>query len=73
MISSPASSRIGTYTPEPIPKEAYQAPEDNHLNANAFNEGYYEKFFIEMHKLGKGFRGSVFLCEVKKRRKEIQS
>ncbi|KAI9274294.1 kinase-like domain-containing protein [Phascolomyces articulosus] len=36
---------------------------DIHLNANAFNEGYYEKFFVERKKLGRGFRGSVFLCE----------
>lgn len=35
-----------------------------HLNVNAFNEGYYEKFFVEKKKLGRGFRGSVFLCEV---------
>ncbi|KAI8142073.1 kinase-like domain-containing protein [Fennellomyces sp. T-0311] len=34
------------------------------LNANAFNEGYYEKFFVERKKLGRGFRGSVYLCEV---------
>ncbi|KAI9322275.1 kinase-like domain-containing protein [Dichotomocladium elegans] len=34
-----------------------------HLNANAFNEGYYEKFFVEKKKLGRGFRGSVYLCE----------
>ncbi|KAI7850637.1 kinase-like domain-containing protein [Circinella umbellata] len=34
-----------------------------HLNDNAFNEGYYEKFFVERKKLGRGFRGSVFLCE----------
>ncbi|KAF7722076.1 putative serine/threonine-protein kinase iks1 [Apophysomyces ossiformis] len=34
-----------------------------HLNVNAFNQGYYAKFFVEKRKLGRGFRGSVFLCE----------
>ncbi|KAI9244537.1 kinase-like domain-containing protein [Sporodiniella umbellata] len=33
------------------------------LNKSAFNQGYYAKFFVELKKLGKGFRGSVFLCE----------
>ncbi|KAI7866251.1 kinase-like domain-containing protein [Spinellus fusiger] len=32
------------------------------LNANAFNHGYYENFFVEVKKLGRGFRGSVYLC-----------
>ncbi|ORZ19495.1 kinase-like domain-containing protein [Absidia repens] len=34
-----------------------------HLNANAINQGYYSNFFIELRKLGRGFRGSVYLCE----------
>lgn len=34
------------------------------LNANAFNNGYYKRFFVEKKKLGRGFRGSVYLCEV---------
>ncbi|OZJ05851.1 hypothetical protein BZG36_00883 [Bifiguratus adelaidae] len=34
-----------------------------HLNVDAFNQGYYAKFFMEVEKLGKGFRGSVFLCQ----------
>ncbi|KAI8097743.1 kinase-like domain-containing protein [Halteromyces radiatus] len=34
-----------------------------HLNANAINQGYYSKFFLELRKLGRGFRGSVYLCE----------
>ncbi|CAO3615292.1 unnamed protein product [Cunninghamella blakesleeana] len=33
------------------------------LNENAINQGYYSKFFIELRKLGRGFRGSVYLCE----------
>ncbi|RUS19577.1 kinase-like domain-containing protein [Endogone sp. FLAS-F59071] len=34
-----------------------------HLSANAFNQGYYDRFFVEEKKLGRGFRGSVFLCQ----------
>ncbi len=30
------------------------------LPQKTFNPGYYERFFIEKVKLGKGFRGSVF-------------
>lgn len=33
------------------------------LNESAINQGYYSKFFIELRKLGRGFRGSVYLCE----------
>ncbi|KAJ1679554.1 putative serine/threonine-protein kinase iks1 [Spiromyces aspiralis] len=36
---------------------------DNSLSSNALNQGYYERFFIEKHKLGRGLRGSVFLCQ----------
>jgi serine/threonine protein kinase len=27
-----------------------------------FNQGYYDRFFVELEKLGRGQRGSVFLC-----------
>jgi len=33
-----------------------------YLSSSSFNNGYYERFFIERKKLGRGFRGSVFLC-----------
>ncbi|CEP08946.1 hypothetical protein [Parasitella parasitica] len=59
--SSPAQSRSGTFSTDaerPPPNMTAQ-----NLNANAFNQGYYSKFFVEINKLGKGFRGSVFLCE----------
>ncbi|KAI9021665.1 kinase-like domain-containing protein [Phycomyces nitens] len=46
---------------EPLEKESQSIPND-HLKANAFNQGYYENFFVELKKLGRGFRGSVFLC-----------
>ncbi|KAL4206131.1 kinase-like domain-containing protein [Rhizopus microsporus] len=56
--NSPVQSRSSTFSPEP--------PRINppiNLNENAFNQGYYSKFFVELKRLGKGFRGSVFLCE----------
>ncbi|KAF9434150.1 hypothetical protein BGZ76_008474 [Entomortierella beljakovae] len=34
-----------------------------HLSHDALNQGYYERFFVEQRKLGRGFRGSVFLCQ----------
>ncbi|ORZ12097.1 hypothetical protein BCR41DRAFT_371918 [Lobosporangium transversale] len=34
-----------------------------HLSHDALNQGYYERFFMEQRKLGRGFRGSVFLCQ----------
>ncbi|KAI7834746.1 kinase-like domain-containing protein [Kickxella alabastrina] len=33
------------------------------VSANSFNQGYYERFFTEQNKLGKGLRGSVFSCQ----------
>ncbi|KAI9030404.1 kinase-like domain-containing protein [Hyaloraphidium curvatum] len=33
------------------------------LSSKSFNDGYYERFFIEVAKLGRGYRGSVFLCQ----------
>ncbi|ORX55229.1 kinase-like protein [Piromyces finnis] len=33
-----------------------------YLSDSSFNNGYYERFFIERKKLGRGYRGSVFLC-----------
>ncbi|KAJ1725466.1 putative serine/threonine-protein kinase iks1 [Coemansia erecta] len=33
------------------------------VSANSFNQGYYERFFREQNKLGKGLRGSVFSCQ----------
>ena len=29
-----------------------------------FNQGYYERFFVEEKQLGRGLRGQVFLCKV---------
>ncbi|KAJ1729251.1 putative serine/threonine-protein kinase iks1 [Coemansia biformis] len=33
------------------------------LSEGSFNQGYYERFFLEQKKLGKGLRGSVFSCQ----------
>jgi hypothetical protein len=33
-----------------------------HLHSSAFNQVYYQRFFWEVKKLGRGYRGSVFLC-----------
>ncbi|KAJ2089601.1 putative serine/threonine-protein kinase iks1 [Coemansia sp. RSA 487] len=33
------------------------------VSAKSFNQGYYERFFTEQNKLGKGLRGSVFSCQ----------
>ncbi|KAJ2863091.1 putative serine/threonine-protein kinase iks1 [Coemansia aciculifera] len=33
------------------------------VSASSFNQGYYERFFSEQKKLGKGLRGSVFSCQ----------
>eukprot|EP00917_Polyrhabdina_sp_WS-2016_P024321 GHVP01052708.1.p1 GENE.GHVP01052708.1~~GHVP01052708.1.p1 ORF type:complete len:426 (-),score=54.06 GHVP01052708.1:742-2019(-) len=30
---------------------------------DAFNKGYYKRFFIELEKLGRGAAGSVYLCQ----------
>ncbi|CAG8467270.1 8906_t:CDS:10 [Diversispora eburnea] len=39
-------------------------PEDpSTLSQSSFNQGYYQRFFIEEKQLGKGFRGSVYLCK----------
>ncbi|KAG0199883.1 putative serine/threonine-protein kinase iks1 [Mortierella sp. GBA30] len=34
-----------------------------HLSHDALNQGYYGRFFVETMKLGRGYRGSVFLCQ----------
>ncbi|KAJ1890025.1 putative serine/threonine-protein kinase iks1, partial [Coemansia sp. IMI 209127] len=33
------------------------------VSEKSFNQGYYERFFTEQNKLGKGLRGSVFSCQ----------
>lgn len=35
----------------------------SHLGAEASNPGYYARFFVELGRLGRGARGTVFLCQ----------
>ncbi|CAG8456773.1 13914_t:CDS:10, partial [Dentiscutata heterogama] len=46
-----------TSFPEPITENI------SSLSESSFNQGYYQRFFIEERKLGRGSRGSVFLCK----------
>ncbi|PVU98207.1 hypothetical protein BB561_000049 [Smittium simulii] len=41
----------------------YDSPIVSGLSQDSFNSGYYKRFFIEGQKLGRGLRGSVFLCQ----------
>jgi serine/threonine protein kinase len=45
--------------------ESTDTPLASHENLPeaAFNYGYYARFFREIKKLGRGYRGSVFLCQ----------
>ncbi|KAJ3125461.1 putative serine/threonine-protein kinase iks1 [Nowakowskiella sp. JEL0407] len=52
--SSPEISDISSSPPPTNPPQ---------LSSKAFNQGYYDRFFIESRKLGRGYRGSVFLCQ----------
>jgi serine/threonine protein kinase len=45
------------------PTSIHEVEEETPLSASAFNQGYYERFFIETRKLGRGLRGSVFLVK----------
>ncbi|KAF9126934.1 putative serine/threonine-protein kinase iks1 [Mortierella sp. GBA39] len=63
--SSRASLDIDSHTP-PLDKSRSRARDSNnpaHLSHDALNQGYYERFFVEQMKLGRGYRGSVFLCQ----------
>ncbi|KAJ2449680.1 putative serine/threonine-protein kinase iks1 [Coemansia sp. RSA 2336] len=40
-----------------------EMPETGGVAESSFNQGYYERFFAEQRKLGKGLRGSVFSCQ----------
>eukprot|EP00842_Homolaphlyctis_polyrhiza_P001315 jgi/Hompol1/2184/HPOL_002858-RA len=39
-----------------------QAADASALDQRSFNQGYYDRFFVQVKKLGRGQRGSVFLC-----------
>jgi len=40
-----------------------RAAEDIHASNNSSNQGYYEKYFIELGCLGRGAHGSVYMCQ----------
>ena len=42
---------------------AVEAPVDNAPLEDSFNQGYYDRFFVEEKKLGRGQRGSVYLVQ----------
>ncbi|KAJ1659451.1 putative serine/threonine-protein kinase iks1 [Dispira simplex] len=69
---TPRESPRTTRPPSPSPSAGYftstsfqstTAPTTTHLSPNIFNQGYYHRFFVEEQKLGKGLRGSVYLCQ----------
>ena len=37
--------------------------DSSRLDEQTANQGYYERFFVELQRLGRGSRGSVFLCQ----------
>ncbi|KAI9091700.1 kinase-like domain-containing protein [Phlyctochytrium arcticum] len=44
-------------------KEEESSSSKGGLHERSFNQGYYDRFFVEESKLGRGQRGSVFLCQ----------
>ncbi|KAF9341970.1 putative serine/threonine-protein kinase iks1 [Linnemannia elongata] len=63
--SSRASLDLDSQTP-PLDESKSRVRNANnpaHLSHDALNQGYYERFFVEQMKLGRGYRGSVFLCQ----------
>jgi hypothetical protein len=37
--------------------------DDETLDWHSINQGYYKAFFVEGHRLGRGYRGTVFYCQ----------
>ncbi|KAI8805555.1 kinase-like domain-containing protein [Cladochytrium replicatum] len=56
----PPSDPLPSYSSTP-PSSDPLSPQQ--LSSAAFNQGYYSRFFVEQRKLGRGHRGSVFLCQ----------
>ncbi|KAJ2848743.1 putative serine/threonine-protein kinase iks1, partial [Coemansia brasiliensis] len=59
-VQSEAYHQPTLETGAPIPAEV---PDTGGVAESSFNQGYYERFFAEQRKLGKGLRGSVFSCQ----------
>ncbi|KAJ1971831.1 putative serine/threonine-protein kinase iks1, partial [Dimargaris xerosporica] len=73
---SPMPPTRASATPQALPKVQVMAPSATtamhersdepatvHLSPGIFNQGYYQRFFVEERKLGKGLRGAVYLCQ----------
>ncbi|CAG8479353.1 5677_t:CDS:10 [Dentiscutata erythropus] len=55
-----------THSFSPYPTTSFPEPITENISSlseSSFNQGYYQRFFIEEKKLGRGSRGSVFLCK----------
>ncbi|TPX78653.1 hypothetical protein CcCBS67573_g00037 [Chytriomyces confervae] len=50
-------------TPSSSSKQLPRQQQPNSLSDSCFNQGYYDRFFVEIKKLGRGLRGSVFLVQ----------
>ncbi|KAF9273840.1 putative serine/threonine-protein kinase iks1 [Mortierella alpina] len=68
--STPSSSRTSMDLDRNLEDDAGNSagnstdqPQSPHLSHDALNQGYYGRFFVETKKLGRGYRGSVFLCQ----------
>ncbi|KAG9326372.1 hypothetical protein KVV02_003723 [Mortierella alpina] len=64
--STPSSSRTSVDLDRNLEDNAGNStdqPQSPHLSHDALNQGYYGRFFVETKKLGRGYRGSVFLCQ----------
>lgn len=48
---------------DPEKEDFRSRSEAEFLSQNSFNQGYYNKFFKEVKKIGKGAKGNVFLCQ----------
>ncbi|KAF9984898.1 putative serine/threonine-protein kinase iks1 [Modicella reniformis] len=59
-IGIPTSSSRTSLDLDNQPQDHTSSP---HLSHDALNQGYYARFFVEQRKLGRGYRGSVFLCQ----------
>ncbi|KAJ3166701.1 putative serine/threonine-protein kinase iks1 [Geranomyces variabilis] len=56
------SGKLPSASSSASPAGTANSPSSN-LHASSFNQGYYDRFFVEERKLGRGLRGSVFLCQ----------
>ncbi|KAJ9475093.1 putative serine/threonine-protein kinase IKS1 [Pseudozyma hubeiensis] len=57
------SSVSGTSTPQPASSSGTSTPPPEPLSQTSSAQGYYSRFFIELHQLGRGARGTVYLCQ----------